>query len=261
MQFGKKWDEVVEESASGSDYIKYFKDDPTTFRIAQEPTEWIGYWEHYNPGGFPFPCTGDRQTCPGCTSKNEKMKKASRKIVIQVIENGFVNAYKFPKTLADKLDNRAQRIGTVRDRDYTVIKLKTKNSDGSTKVDYDLEGGDKEPYDFSDVEFKDVEAMLAAAYNESWGDSEKTKATQSKLEEAEAQEALTEKVKAQEAAQEEKPPFEGESTPDKVWTEDELLSMDFWKLLDVCKAEGQSVPQPLIETENNKKVVDWLMSQ
>ena len=265
MKFGKTWDEVESEPAtSGGGYMKYFKDGDTTFRIAQEPKDWVGYWEHFNPGGFPFPCTGERSTCPGCTSKNEKMKKASRKIAIQVVEGDYVNVYKFPKTLADKLANRANRIGTIYDRDYTISKIKGKNADGSVKVDYDLEGGDKIPFDFSSVEYKDVEAMLEAAYNESWGDSDKTAQTQQKLADSEAQDKITEKVKAQEEAQDDKPPFEEAppSTPEnKVWTEEELLAMPFAQLLDVCKAEGMEVPDDLAASESNKTVVNWLLNQ
>ena len=78
MKFGQQYNQE-EESTGSSDFLRYFKKDrpETTFRVLQEPEEWIDYWEHFNPGGYPFPCTRDKQNCPGCKSANEKMKKAN----------------------------------------------------------------------------------------------------------------------------------------------------------------------------------------
>jgi hypothetical protein len=261
MRFGKSWEEVENEpTTSGGGYIKYFKKGDTTFRIVQEPKDWIGYWEHYNPGGFPFPCTGDRKTCPGCTSSNEKMKKASRKIAINVLEGEYVNVYKFPKTLADKLSNRANRIGTISDRDYTISRIESKNSDGSTKTDYDIEGGDKIPVDLSKLELKDVEAMLAAAYDEAWGDSAKT---QQNAEDDQAQTNLRSKLnQATEGKPEDIPDWakaEEKTDQPKVWSEDELRGMRLDEIIKVCLNEGVGEPPETLNTTD--QVVDWLLEQ
>ena len=49
------------ETTGTSDYLRYFKNAETTFRVLQEPDEWVDYWEHFNPNGYPFPCTRDRK--------------------------------------------------------------------------------------------------------------------------------------------------------------------------------------------------------
>lgn len=248
MKFGKSYEDAKNEGGTegSSQFIRYFKKPTTTFRVIQNPEDWVSYWEHFNPSGHPFPCTGDRKTCPGCTSGNEKMSKASKRIAINVVENGYVNVYKFPKTLAEKLENRAQRIGTVTDRDYTIFKIQSQNPDGSTKTDYDIEGGDKISVDLSQFETLDVEKMLAAAYNESWGDSAKVE-TKLKADD-EAKQSQVKKLV-------EKP---APKAQDVTYSEDELRAMGLTDLLAVCDKEGVTPPQNLVTTG---EVVDWLLQQ
>lgn len=270
MKFGKSWDEVQAEPATSGGYMKYFKDGDTTFRILQEPQEWIGYWEHFNPGGFGFPCTGDRKACPGCTSSNEKMKKAGRKIAIQVLEGEYVNVYKFPKTLADKISNRANRIGTITDRDYTISRFKS-----GDKVEYDVEGGDKVPVDIKALreQFKDVEAMLQESYDEAWGDSDKALQSRAAAEDASHTTDLKSKLAAaaerqfQAGNESDRPPSEPEAKQDaeaegagNVYTEEDLRSMDKSGILAVCDKEGLTVPAEVQQREVND-IVDWLLEQ
>ena len=47
--------------------MKYLKDGDQTLRILQEPDAWKYYWEHFNPSGFPFPCSGERTTALAAT--------------------------------------------------------------------------------------------------------------------------------------------------------------------------------------------------
>jgi len=174
LKFGKSWEDVQNEPVNTGDFMRYFKQDDTVLRLIEEPSSWVGFWEHFNPNGFSFPCNSeDRANCPGCQSDNQKMKKASRKIAINVIDGDRVAVYKFPKTLADKLANRHSHIGTVTDRDYRIFKLKSRNSDGSTKVDYDVEGMEKVSVDLSKYEPMDVEKMLVESYEQSWGSNGK----------------------------------------------------------------------------------------
>lgn len=272
MKFGKAWNQEEEETTTGggSDYLRYFKDDVTTFRILQEPDEWVDYWEHYNPGGFPFPCTRDRNTCPGCTSNNEKMKKASKKIAIQVQQGEWVNAYKIPKTVAEKLATRAERIGTITDRDYSIYKIKSKNADGSVKTDYDVEGQDKIPVDIAALKdkFKDIEEILSNMYEQSWGDSDKAKQTNAKAEEAEKEDNLREKLANSPkeeipdwAAKDEKVEKAQGAKADepKVWTEEELRGMRLDQIIKVCLDEG--VGEPPQDAKTTDQVVDWLLEQ
>ena len=270
MKFGKTWNQNAETTSEGgsSDYLRYFKDAETTFRVLQEPQDWVEYWEHFNPNGFPFPCTGDRQNCPGCTSSNEKMQKASKKIAIQVLQGEWVNAFKVPKTVADKLANRANRIGTVTDRDYTIYKVQSKNSDGSTKTDYDVEGNEKIPVDIASLEpkFKDVEAILSKMYDQSWGSGDSAMVTKSDAEESQARESLQARINREQHMEEtrEEPEWAAgkpAEEPNKVWTEEELRALSFEEILDVTRSEGMNVPQELRDEQDTNKVVDWLLDQ
>src|SRR4051812_3014632 len=252
MQFSKKYNpdaDVVTEDGTNRSFIKYFKKDHTTFRILQEPEDWVDYWEHFNPGGYPFPCTRDRDTCPGCTSTNEKMKKAQKRIAFNVIEGDYVNVYKFPKTLAEKIRNRADRIGTIRDRDYTITKITSKLPNGDNRVDYDVESEDKIAVDFSAYEPKDVEQMLAEAYDQTW--NQNGVETTIRVEDDQRQSNIKKKVQAKE------PPFEKE----KVWSEAELRAIPTLdELASVVESEGADLPEGW-EQMNVDSLVDWLIEQ
>lgn len=277
MRFGEKWDPNAEPETTGtSDYLRYFKNAETTFRVLQEPDEWVDYWEHFNPNGYPFPCTRDRKTCPGCTSNNEKMKKAQKRVAVQVLEGEYVNAYKLPKTVADKLYNRANRVGTISDRDYTIYKLQSKNADGSTKTEYDVEGGDKVPVDTGALreKFRDIEAILTNMYNEAWGDGDSAMVTKDNAESDQKVTSLKDRIKAQqmqttEQMQETRPEPEwassGQTEAPKPkgenWTEDELRALRFEEILIVCKKEGMDVPEELVDKNDTNAVVDWLLDQ
>lgn len=248
MKFGQSYEDskTGSEVTGNSSFIRYFKKPATTFRILQNPEEWVSYWEHFNPGGHPFPCTGDRNACPGCTSDNDKMSRASKRVAINVLEGEYVNVYKFPKTLAEKLENRAQRIGTVTDRDYTIYKMQSQNTDGSIKTEYDIEGGDKIAIDLGSYKTLNVEEMLASAYEDSWGEGNKTE-TVLKIVADTDQEDLEKKT----AEVKEEP-------KDKTYTEEELREMDLGQILTVCEHEGVEPPKSLMST---KEVVDWLLEQ
>lgn len=259
MKFGKSWEDAQNEpqGQSNNGYMKYFKDGDTTFRILQEPKDWTSYWEHYQPGGYPFPCTNERSTCPGCTSDNEKMKKASRKIAFNVLEGEFVNVYKCPKTVADKLDNRAQRHGTVMDRDYTISRFSSKNADGSTRTDYDIESHEKRPVDVTKLELKDVEEMLSEAYDQSWGDSSKVQASKDNAEFDKRASTLQEKIAAAKA-ENETPPWE-QQDPGNTYDEADLRKMSEDEVLAVCQKEGKGDPPRSAKTVD--QIVDWLLEQ
>lgn len=288
MKFGKSYDEISQDTSGetgAGGWIKNLKDGDNTFQIVQEPEEWVGYWEHYNPGGFPFPCTGDRKNCPGCVSSNEKMKKASRKIAFNVLEGteGYVNVYKVPKTVADKLANRAERLGTITDREYTITRLVSKVN-GRDQYDFDVESGDKREVDRAALELRDVETMLAKAYDDAWGDGAKAKETEANAEEHGKAAALKDKLAA--ANKEEAPPFEEndpakmtgtskisdqtkESTDSTVadgptdefdYTEDALRQLKKDELAQVLKKEGMKKPRGWASMSEGE-IVDWLLEQ
>lgn len=257
MRFGKSEDEAKAEPSrggGGSDFMKYCKEGDNTLRILDEPDKWVYYWEHYNPGGYPFPCTNDRESCPGCTSDVEKMQRASRKIAFNAFDGQYTNVWKVPKTVADKLKARWERIGTIRDRDYIIRQLKEKVGN-KTNYDYDVEGLDKVTFDFDEVEeyMRDPETLLAQAYEDAWGDDAKVRETRAQAKDSE--ESSRVRAKIQRSPKEEK---KEEPKEEKVYSEADLRSMDVWDLASLCKREGiGEIPKNM---ETSDQIVDWMIS-
>ena len=235
-------------AGAGGGFMKYLKDGENRIRILQEPDEWTYYWEHFNPAGFPFPCTNDRTSCPGCTSDLEKMRGVSRRVAFNAFDGQYTNVWKLPITVADKLKSRHERIGTLKDRDYVIYK--NKNAQG--RVDFDIEGQEKESFDFSECEpyLGDPEEFLAAAFEDSWGDDAKTRATTVKATDADQRDQLRAKI---ERAKVEEP------AEDRVISEAELRKMEPWDLAELCKREGfGDIPK---NTETTDDIVDWMMTK
>lgn len=252
MRFGKSAEEAEKEPSrggGGQSFMKYCREGDNTLRILDEPDKWVYYWEHFNPGGYAFPCTNDRDTCPGCTSDIERMQRASRKIAFNAFDGEYTNVWKVPKTVADKLKARWERIGTVRDRDYIITQIVTK-SGNKTNYDYDVEGQEKQKFDFSEVEeyMKDPEDLLAEAYDDAWGDDAKVRESRTRAKDTE--ETTKVKAKIQRAKKEE--PVE-----EKVYSEEELRKMDVWDLAALCKNEGLgAIPKDM---ETSDAIVDWML--
>jgi len=249
VRFGKSAEEAKAEPSrgDGGGFMKYCKPGDNTIRILDEPSEWVYYWEHFNPGGYPFPCTNDRDTCPGCTSEVEKMRKASRKIAFNAFDGQYTNVWKVAKTVADKLENRFNRIGTVTDRDYIITMTKTTNS-----TDYDVEGQSPSEFDFEACEpFKtDPETLLAQAYEDAWGDDAKVREAKAKPQETEIRAKIERAAAVQRQLNENPPP---------VVKESDLRAMEPWELAEMCKAEGfGAIPKDL---ETSDDIVDWMLTK
>lgn len=263
MRFGKSAAEAADEPSrggGGGDFIKYPKDGDNTMRILQEPEEWLYYWEHFSPAGFSFPCPRGPEDpnaeCPGCESDNEKMKKVNRKIAFNILHsfNGveYVDAFKIGPMIADKLDNRYKRFGTITDRDYTITKYKT----SSDRWDFDVEGHTPTPVDLRKADWKDIEKMLQDAWNQAWGDPKQAEANALASAEAPAEEAAASRPKRATIApqkQDDEPPSE----PEVVYKEEDLRAMDHGVLLKLVKAEMDLTPPPSLKTSD--AVVDWMM--
>jgi len=251
VRFGKSEEEAKAEPSrggGGQEFMKYPKEGDNVLRILDEPDKWVYYWEHYNPGGYPFPCTNNRESCPGCTSDVEKMARASRKIAFNAFDGQYTNVWKVPKTVADKLKARWERIGTIRDRDYIIRQLREKVGN-KTNYDYDVEGLDKEPFDFEEVEqyTRDPETMLAQAYEEAWGDDAKVRESKAQAKETEDSNKLRAKIQRSQPKEE------------KVYSEADLRNMDVWDLAALCKREGiGEIPKDM---ETSDQIVDWMLDQ
>lgn len=252
MRFGKSKQEAEEEPGRGSsgDWIRHLKEGDTTLRILQEPDEWVYYWEHFSPAGFSFPCTMD-DTCPGCSSDNERMQKANRRIAFNALTsfNGaeYVNAWKIGVMVADKLDNRFKRFGTLTDRDYTISKYKSSGD----RWDFDVEGSTPILVDLHKAQWKDIEAMLQQSWDDAWGDS--AQAESNKKATAEAKESPRRATIAATPKQDDDPPFEEE----KVYKEADLRRMNREDLLKIIADDMSMVPPSSLATSD--AVVDWLM--
>ena len=257
MRFGKSKEEAAQEPSrpgSGGDFIRYLKDGATTLRILQEQDEWKYYWEHFSPAGFSFPCSGE-DDCPGCTSDNDKMKKASRKIAFNALNsfNGieYVNVWKVGTTVADKLENRIKRFDTITDRDYTITRYKSSGD----RWDFDVEGSTPTPIDLRKDEWKDIEAMLQQAWDDAWGNPEIAEANRWAAESAPQEKGEPARARvtiAPSPKQDEEPPFE-----EKVVQEADLRKMDYEVLLKLIKAEMDLEPPPTLVTTD--AVVDWML--
>lgn len=252
MKFGQKPEEAAKDvrSTGGGNWMKYMKDGDTTYRVLQEPTEWVYWWEHF-AGKISFPCTNDRDNCPGCQNDNESVAKANRKVSFNVLEDGqYVNVYKVPPLLADKLKLRFDRIGTLTDREYTITRYKT----AGDKTEYDVEGNSPKEINLSKYELKDIEKMLSDAYDEVWGDSAKAKAAEVNIADRAAEEKLKERVEKSEAEQPQDPPSKGSETE---VSEADLRAMTFRSLLAFLVNEKIDLPE---EIDNTNDAVDWLMA-
>lgn len=150
-------------------YLRNFREGDNKVRFIDEIDDWIAFAEHYTAEGKSFPCTMDRDTCPGCTSDDERMQKASRKYAtnLLLLSNDLVLPFRVPMSLAKKLFNRAERNGTITNRDYIVMR-----EGKGLSTEYDLEQDDKYPVDLDTLRSKahDIENVLATAYNDLWGD-------------------------------------------------------------------------------------------
>lgn len=258
MKFGSsktEHDNQPKRSGEGANWLARPKEGANLYRILDEPDAWVYFYEHFNPEGFSFPCHPDRTVCEGCTSDNPKMKKASEKAAFNVFDHasGFTNVLKVPrKSVADKLEARWERNPkkTLRDRDYIIEQIKD-----SRGVEYDVEGQDKEEFDFDSVKehlksSEEIQQMLADSYEEAWGNGGKGQETS----------ARGAAVKAQlDGDPKRQPAWSKDESPKKelFLEEDDLRKMSFFQLLKICNDENLGEP----EGDTVNEVVDWMMKQ
>jgi hypothetical protein len=168
MRFGTA-KKNISEGPRDADWLRNFKAGDTKVRFIEECDDWIVYREHFMEGKS-FPCTQDRNACPGCLSADEQVSRASRKYATSVLmpETGYVVPIKMPVTLVNRLVARAERNnGTITNRDYIIIK------DGKgLETTYDVEQDDKYDVDTDALkrQAKDIESILTQSYIDAWGE-------------------------------------------------------------------------------------------
>jgi hypothetical protein len=163
VRFGTTADEHA-ESYSGDDiWIKGFKEGSTRVRFLQPTGSWVTYREHYSEGPGFFPCSEDTSTCPGCTDSSEKVQKRNRRYAMNCLgESGRIDVHKVGSRLYKTLKAREQRLETIMDRDYTIVR----SGKGLDTV-YDVDPGDKYALDDADtLELHDIGKILGEKYNE-----------------------------------------------------------------------------------------------
>ena len=180
MKFGRKVSDPNTNTGGGGGFIKYLRDGDTTLRFLEEPTEWTEYWEHFDKNSQrSYPCTNQRDTCPGCVLKTKDEEEAERDnrqprvwgaqkryLVNALGSNGYVDLWKMPGSLMPSLQRYADRFGTITDREYTLSKF-----EANGRTQYDAERGDKDFIDLSPYRNKmaDHEAALQKAWIEVFG--------------------------------------------------------------------------------------------
>ena len=181
MLFGKTSADFPEAGANDDEvWVRTFNKDSTFVRIAPvkakaddgrelEGSEaWIKELEHYDRLGFgrSFPCPVPhgwaKDRCPGCSHDNEDVRKRSAKWFFNALdEKNYLRVYKIGVKLLRKFKLREQRLGTVSDRDYEVIR----SGKEFNEIEYDLEGGEKSQRDFPET-LHDIAEILSRSFEE-----------------------------------------------------------------------------------------------
>lgn len=221
-----------EAPASGGEgvYLRSFPKGETTVRFLEEPDEWRLYYEHF-VGQQSFPCTGDTNSCPGCTHDSEDVQRRSRKYGTFVYNTKWndVVPYKLPMTLANRLTNRAEKNdGTITNRDYVVIR----SGDG-LRTEYDVDSDEKYTVDVQGLLRKanpsTIEEVLESMYKQVWGDLEVEQ-------EPRAPKQASDRMKKE--VKDDTPPWEEKAKDDEEITEAQLRSMTRSQLKEVWTKAG-----------------------
>ena len=248
MKFTTKASEVVR---GPENYLRNFKKDAETkVRFLQEVGDWEEFWEHYSTDRKSFPCTGDRETCPGCTSDNEEVAKASRKYgtFIFYVKEGRSFPHRVPVGLKDKVERRNANSGnTNTDRDYIVIR-----SGKGFETEYELERDEKYDMDIEaqlETQKLTINDILIEAYEASWGIGSAT----ADVEETPAPKAAAKRAKEE---PEEVPPTEAAQDDVEV-DEATLRGMSFIQLATLATNAGLNVPDSI---EGKEEMLDFLLA-
>ena len=167
LHFGTKAKDIKE---STGDYLRSLPGNKDTkLRFHEEVDDWFGYFEHYLEKQA-FPCTGDRNTCPGCTHPSDSVQKASRRYAANAlwVDRNTVYPTKLPSTVKKRCETRSARNkGTITDRDYAIIK-----TGSGMDTEYDVEQEDRYQVDWSEYadQIVDVREILAQMFDEVWGE-------------------------------------------------------------------------------------------
>lgn len=264
MQFGKKFDAASAEKESSTNVsgltIWNFKAGSTIVRLTDDLEDWTEYWEHYDPTYKKyFPCTGERSTCQGCVlNLNSSHKWLANAFVVSADNGtaGYVNLYKFPKSIITKVMRHHDRRGSLLSDEYEIIKIGQ-----GMDTEYDLERGDSPAFDYDTYAAQAVnhEAALQAAFEEYMaafsGDVPKAAPARAA---APVKEVPALKFDAGDPPSKPQAPVAvAEVTEaDENLTEDDVLKMEFADLVALANRAGLDVPENFVEAD---QVSAWLI--
>lgn len=160
MQIGRSATDQDTRGGNGEVWIKGFKAGQTRFRIVQPVTTtpeqqgWHFYYEHYKSGIGYFGCTEDHN-CRGCSDPDPKVQQRNKRYAFNAIdESGRLSVFKVGPSVYKVMKSREQRLDTIMDRDYTIVK-----SGSGLDTMYEVEAGDRYPVDIPE-DLHDIGQLL-----------------------------------------------------------------------------------------------------
>lgn len=252
MKFTTKSSEV---QRGPENYLRNFKKDAETkVRFLQDVDDWEEFWEHYSTDRKSFPCTGERDTCPGCTSDNEEVAKASRKYgtYVYYVKDGRTYPHRVPVGLRDAVERRKINSGgTNTDRDYIVIR-----SGKGFETSYELERDEKYDMDLEAqlaTQKHTINDILTEAYEAVWGIGS---ATVDEKPEKEVKGAHPKREAVTKEEPEEVPPTKP-AEEDVVVDEAHLRGMSFVQLTQLATNAGLAIPDNI---EDKDGMLDFILA-
>lgn len=139
---------------SGNSLIRSIpNDDGITVRFLEEPSEWFGYYEYYDPSvkNF-FPVVEGEDIPEGATAQFRYLANA------YVVDDSAVRAVKMPKSAVEMLIARYEKHGTVMDRDYEL----SRTGSGKNDTKYMVSPDSPSKMNLKRFELLDLTAILAS---------------------------------------------------------------------------------------------------
>jgi hypothetical protein len=162
------YDSSVIGGGQNTVFIQRFKNPETRLRLCQEPNSHPNQMktirEHYSTRfRESFACPNHRDNgvpCVGCADPDSKTRKRNRRFITNAInDRGELILIKMGPDLHKKFVNKRQRLGTVLNCDWIVVKTGT-----GLNTDYEPWPGEEYPVPMP-TELIDINAVIANQYN------------------------------------------------------------------------------------------------